>query len=154
MLAALISGPRFAAASELRPEAAAGFDRYVHLTEKRMRADLRSDGTFLWADSLPEGRRASVQAQLQQGEVVSAKLKTTDPAGEIRTPGALLHHWVGTVFIPGASLRQALATSEDYDHDSRYFGPQVLKSKTLEHNGEDYKVYLRLARPGLLPRPS
>lgn len=146
LLAALLGAPRFTAASELKPEAAAGFDRYVHLTEKRMRADLQPSRTFLWADGLPEERRASVQAQLQRGEVVSARLKTTDSTDEIRTPGALIHHWVGTVFIPGASLRQVLATAEDYDQDSRYFSPQVLKSKTLEHNGEDYKVYLRLAR--------
>lgn len=146
LLAGMLGVATLAAAAELKPEAAAGFDRYVHVTEKRMRADLQSGGTFLWADGLPEERRASVQAQLQRGEVVSARLKTVDPAGEIRTPGALIHHWVGTVFIPGASLRQTLATVEDYDHHSRYFSPEVVKSKTLGHTGEDYKVYLRLAR--------
>jgi hypothetical protein len=146
LLACLLGVPGLAAAAELKPEAAAGFDRYVRLTEKRMRADLQPGGEFLWADGLPEARRGSVQLQLQRGEVVSARLKTTDPTGEIRTPGALIHHWVGTVFIPGASLRQTLATVEDYDHHSRYFSPEVVKSKTLEHTGEDYKVYLRLAR--------
>ena len=50
------------------------------------------------------------------------------------------------VGVPGASLRQTLATVEDYDHHSRYFSPEVVRSKTLEHTGEDYKVYLRLTR--------
>ena len=145
-LACLLGASSFAIAAELKPEATTGYDRYVHLTEKRMRADLQPGGTFLWADGLPEARRGSVQAQLQRGEVVSARLKTTDPTGEIRTPGALIHHWVGTVFIPGASLRQTLAMVEDYDHHSRYFSPEVVRSKALEHTGEDYKVYLRLAR--------
>ena len=146
LLACLLGLPRLAAATELKPEAAGGFDRYVQLTEKGMRADLQPGGTFLWADGLPEARRESVQAQLQRGEVVSARLKTPDPTGEIRTPGALIHHWVGTVFIPGVSLRQALAAVEDYDHHSRYFSPEVAKSKTLEHTGDDFKVYLRLVR--------
>jgi hypothetical protein len=146
LLACLLAAPGLSEAAELKPEAAAGFDRYVRLTEKRMRTDLQPGGTFLWVDGLPEARRDSVYAQLQRGEVVSARLKMTDPAGELRTPGALIHHWVGTVFIPGVSLRQALATVEDYDHHSRYFSPEVAKSKTLEHTGDDFKVYLRLAR--------
>jgi len=146
LLACLLAAPRILGAAELKPDATAGFDRYVRLTEKRMRADLRHGGAFLWVDGLPEARRATVQEQLERGDVVSARLKTNDLTGEIRTPGALIHHWVGTVFIPGASLRQTLVTVEDYDHHSRYFTPEVVKSKTLEHTGEDYKVYLRLAR--------
>jgi hypothetical protein len=130
----------------LKPEAAEGFDRYVRLTEKRLRTDLHPGGAFLWVDGLPEARRDAVYAQLQRGEVVSARLKTPDPTGWVHTPGALIHHWVGTVFIPGVSLRQALATVEDYDHHSHYFGPEVAKSRTLEHAGDDFKVYLRLTR--------
>ena len=138
--------PKPAATAQLKPEAAQGFDRYVRLTEKRMRADLQPGGAFLWVDALPETRREGVRAQLQRGEVVSARLTTADPTGEIKTPGALIHHWVGTVFIPGTSLRQTLATVEDYDRHSRYFGPEVTKSRTLQHTGDDYKVYLRLTR--------
>jgi hypothetical protein len=144
LLACALGLPGLATASELKPEAAQGFERYVRLTEKRMREDLHPGGAFLWVDGLPELRRDSVHAQLQKGEVASARLKTTDPAGEIRTPGAMIHHWVGTVFIPGTSLRQALATVEDYDQDSMYYSPQITKSKTLEHGGDDFKVYLRL----------
>jgi len=143
---ALAMLPKPAAATELKPEAAQGFDRYVRLTEKRMRADLQPGRTFLWVDALPETRREGVRAQLQRREVVSARLTTTDPADEIKTPGALIHHWVGAVFIPGTSLRQTLATVEDYDRHSRYFGPEVTKSRTLQHTGDDYKVYLRLTR--------
>jgi hypothetical protein len=145
LLVCLLGMPRPAAATELKPEAAEAFDRYVRLTEKRMRTDLQPNGAFLWVHGLQEARLESVQAQLQRGDVVSARLKT-DSVGEIRTPGALIHHWVGTVFIPGVSLRQTLAAVEDYDHHSRFFSPEVAKSKTLEHTGDDFKVYLRLVR--------
>src|SRR5882724_2370490 len=87
LLACLLGAPGLAAAAELKPEAAAGFFRDVRITEKRMHTELQSGGTFLWADGLPEARRGSVQLQLQRGEVVSARLKTTDPTGEIRAPG-------------------------------------------------------------------
>ena len=146
LIACLIGAPGYVPAAELKPEAADGFDRYVRLTEKRMRADLQPGGAFLWVDGLPQARRDDVHAQLQRGEVVSAWLATPDPMGELRTDGAMIHHWVGTVFIPGVSLRQALATVEDYDRHSRYFSPEVAKSKTIEHTGDDFKVYLRLTR--------
>jgi hypothetical protein len=146
LLAGSLAMPGRAEAAELKPEAVRGFDWYVQLTEQRMQTELRPGGAFLWVDGLPEARRKSVSAQLQRGEVVSARLETRNPSGELRMPGALIHHWVGTVFIPGASVRQVLTLLEDYDHHAAYFGPEVAKSKTLEHTGNDFKVYLRLTR--------
>ncbi len=135
-----------AVAAELKPEAARAFDRYVQLTERRMQAELQPGAAFLWVDGLPEARRNGVYTQLQHGEVVSARMETRDPSDHLRTPGALIHHWVGTVFLPGASVQQVLTLLEDYDHHAMYFGPEVAKSKTLEHTGDDFKVYLRLTR--------
>jgi len=34
----------------------------------------------------------------------------------------MIHHWIGTVFIPGATLAQTLALEQDYDHHQEYFG--------------------------------
>jgi hypothetical protein len=133
-------------ASDLRPEAVQGFDRYIRLTEQRMAGELKAGGTFLWLDSLPESDRTGTDLRLKRGEVVSEKLHTPEASGSSSTPGALIHHWVGTVFIPGASLRQVLALIQDYDHHDEYFSPDVLKSKTLEHHGDDFKVYLRLKK--------
>ena len=146
LLVCVLAVPRRAEAAELKPEAVAGFDRYVRLTEERMQTELRPGAAFLWVDGLAEARRNDVHAQLQRGEVVSSRLETPDPSGDSRVPGALIHHWVGTVFIPGASLQQVLTLLKDYDHHAVYFRPEVSKSKTLEHVGEDFKVYLRLTR--------
>jgi len=146
LLLCLLAVPGRAEASELRPEAVAGFDRYVRLTEQRMETELRTGGAFLWVDGLPEARRNNAHAQLQRGEVVSSRLETRDSSGDLRAPGALIHHWVGTVFIRGASLQQVLTLLKDYDRHAVYFKPEVAKSKTLEHAGEDFRVYLRLTR--------
>src|SRR5450759_2573811 len=104
----LMVAPPPAGAYELRPEAVEGFDQYLRLTEGRMQAELAPRGVFLWVDGLPEPRRGEAYARLQRGEVISARLQTLDPSGRSSsTPGPLIHHWVGTVFIPGASVRQA-----------------------------------------------
>jgi hypothetical protein len=142
----LIAAPPSAGATELRPEAAQGFDQSVRLTELRMQAELAPGGAFLWADALPEPSRSETYARLQRGEVISVRLQTSDPSGHSSTPGALIHHWVGTVFIPGASLAQVLAVVQDYDRHSEYYKPEVVQSKKVEQSGEDYKVHYRLRK--------
>jgi hypothetical protein len=146
LLACLLSVPVRGDAAELKPEAAQGFDRYVHLTEQRMQTELQPGGAFLWADGLPEARRRDAFMRLQHGDVVSERLETRASAGDFQTPGALIHHWVGTVFIPGVSLQQVLTLLQDYDHHVEYYSPDVTKSKMLAHAGNDFQVYLRLKR--------
>lgn len=144
LMAALIVAPPPAGASELKPEAVQGFDQYVHLTERRMQNELAPGGAFLWVDSLPEARRSEMYARLQRGEVISERLRTADSSGHSSTPGALIHHWVGTIFIPGVSLAQVLAVVQDYDRHADYYKPHVMQAKTVEHSGDDFKVHYRL----------
>lgn len=146
----LIVAPPPASATELSREAAQGFDQYVRLTERWMQGELAPGGVFLWIDGLPEPGRSETHARLERGEVISARLQTSDPSGESSTPGDLIHHWVGIVFIPGASLRQTLALVQDYDHHSEYYKPEVEKSKTIERTGDDFKVYLRLMQKKII----
>jgi hypothetical protein len=142
----LMVAPSPAAATELRPEAAQGFDQYMRLTERRMQGELATGGVFLWVDGLPEPRRSEAYARLQRGEVISARLQTADPSGHSSTPGALIHHWVGTIFIPGVSLSQVLAVVQDYDRHSEYYKPDVMQSKKVEQSGDDFKVHYRLRK--------
>jgi hypothetical protein len=142
--------PSPAGAAELRPEAAQGFDEYVRLTELRIQGELARGGAFLWVDGLPEQHRVEVYGQLQRGEVISARLQTTDPSGHASTPGALIHHWVGTVFIPGVSLSQVLAVVQNYDRHAEYYQPEVMQSKLVEHTGEDFKVHYRLRKEKII----
>ena len=139
-----VGGP--SEATELKPEAVQAFERYVQLTEQHMQTELQPGGAFLWVDGLPEAHRNDAYMRLQRGEVITGRLETRDSSGHLRVPGAMIHHWVGTVFLPGASLQQVLTVLEDYDRHAVYFKPQVAKSKTLEHAGDDFKVYFRLTR--------
>ena len=146
LLAGLLALPNPAAAAELKPEAVRGFEQYVQLTERRIQDVLQPGGTFLWVDTLSEARRREAEARLRLGRVVTERLETPEAARAISTPGALIHHWVGTVLIPGASLKQVLDTIQDYDRHQEYYSPEVVKSQTIERRGDDFRIYLRLKR--------
>src|SRR6202049_2256335 len=146
----LIVAPPSASATELSPEAAQGFDQYVRFTERRMQGELTPGGMFLWIDGLPEPRRSEAYARLQRGEVISVRLQTADPSGRSSTPGGLIHHWVGTIFIPGVSLAQVLAVVQDYDRHAEYYKPEVMQSRMVEHAGDDYKVHYRLRKKKII----
>jgi len=129
---------------ELRPPTVEAFERYVKATEVRIEKELSRSENFLYVDGLPEPRRAQVRAMLQRGEILMEPLKTRDASGrEMKAPDALIHHWIGAVFIPGASLRQTLDLVQDYDRHQEIYKPEVIRSRLLQRNGNDFKVYYR-----------
>ena len=141
-IAVLTSGCA-ADAESLKPATAAAFDHYVQLNEQRMENELHS-GPFLWPEGLPRQQRQEVYERLRRSEVVTQKLETLDRRASMSAPGGLIHHWIGIVFIPGASLSQTLALLRDYDQHSLIYAPRVLSSRLLQHQGDDFKVFLRL----------
>lgn len=130
-------------AAELTPATSAAFDRYARLTEQRMTAEVSRPAEFLWIDTLPQNRRPDVQRGLRQGGVIIERLRTRDGGKEISVPDGLIHHWVGTVFVPGVSVKNAVALMQDYNQHSKYFAPAIARSKLLERDGERFRVALR-----------
>ena len=147
ILAGLCALAAPAGAEDLRAKTVDAFDRYVQLTEAQIDSGLTRHDPYLWVESLPGDRRAAADAQLRAGQVVIERLDTrdpNDPGKSIAVPDGMIHHWIGTVFVPGATLAQTLAFEEDYDHHEDYFRPDVMRSKILRHNGNDFTIELRL----------
>jgi len=130
-------------AADLQAQAAQNYARYIALTQAQVDAELAQSGSYLWVERLPEARRTEALAQLRSGGVVIEKLETLDDGKPIPVPGGLIHHWIGTAFVPGATLAQTLAFMQDYDHKVEYFKPDIVRSKILKHEGDDYFVLLR-----------
>jgi hypothetical protein len=142
-LAALVSPAMLA--EQLKPETVAGFDRYVRLSEQRMAGEEQS-GPFLKVDSLVGAQADVVRAKLKNGEVVVEHLETREDSLVVAVPEGLVHHWIGTVFVPGASLAQTVAFLEDYDNQAKYYAPDVERSRLVSKNGNEFKVFLRLRK--------
>jgi hypothetical protein len=131
------------AGATLKAAAAAGFERYAVLTEQRIEAEVTKPGPFLWIDAQPPPRRSELQRGLQDGGVIIERLETRDGSKPIDFPDAMIHHWVGLVFVPGAHLTDAVALMQDYDRHAGLFAPAIVQSKLLARNDQTFRVFLR-----------
>ena len=122
------------------------FERYVTLTDARNTEELRQGSPFLWVDALPEARRAETYAAMKRGEVVIERVETRDNGNIIECPEGLIHHWVGALWIPGATLTQTLVLVQAYDQHTQVYSPFELRSKIIERNGDNFKVSIRYLR--------
>lgn len=121
-------------AAELKPQTSEAFDRYIRQTEQR----LESRKAFLWADE-----SAARARRVKAGEVV---VEPAGPNPEIEVPDGLIHDWVGAAFLPGVKLEQTMALVRDYEHHQQYYRPEVVASRILAHNDDNYRIYLRLLK--------
>ena len=141
--AACLALPLPVNAADLQPQTAQAYDRYIQLTAAQVTAELAQSGPYLWVERLPAEQRAADQEQLRNGQLVIERLDTLDSGKPIAVPGGIIHHWIGTAFVPGATLGETLAFMQDYDHKTEYFKPDIVRSKILRHDGDDYFVLLR-----------
>lgn len=131
-----------AVGADLRSETVAAFDRYVQVSEQRM----AEGDSFLWIDAQRPEKREQFYARLRNGEIVTERLETLESGKSITVPSGLVHHWMGTIFIPGATLAQTLTFLQDYDNQYKFYGPDVERSRLLKRTGNHFHVFLRLRK--------
>ncbi len=136
--------------AELSSQTVSAFNHYVQLTEKQIDSAPRGAAGFLLLDRLSESRRDAALAQLHQGQVLIERMETLENGQAIPITGGMVHHWIGTIFVAGATLAQTLALLKDYDHQSEYYKPDVMRSRILQHTGDDFRIYLRFYKKKVL----
>lgn len=113
-------------AAGLNSDVHSAWDRYLEAAQAKMNARLRSGGCFLQAEE-----NAGQMQRLKNGEIVVAPGADQNPK---RIPGALIHHWIGAVFVPGVTLDELLATVRDYTQYGKFY-PSVVSAKLVNRSG-------------------
>jgi hypothetical protein len=98
---------------------------------------------FLWVQTLQEPQQRAKLDELRRGALLIERLEMREEGKLIAVPGGLVHHWMGVVFVPGATVDRALGLLQDYDHHADFYRPAVARSKLLVRNGDDFHVFLR-----------
>ena len=145
------SGSTGISSVELKPETIQAFNRYVQLTEARINEEVSPPERFLHVDGLAPDRRSQARAALRRGEMFMEPLETLDASGQkIQAPNAIIHHWLATVFVPGANLQQTVALMQDYNRHQDIYKPEVVRSRLLSRQGNDFQIYYRLRKKKII----
>jgi hypothetical protein len=132
--------------AELKAVTMDSWTRYAQETEARIQAELKSSPRFFAHDFIAPRESAMELQNLRQGKIVVKKLETRTASGrEIDVPDGIIHHWRGSVLIPGASLNLVLdrlknPISEEVQQED------VLASRVLGRQVDGYRLYLKLQR--------
>lgn len=128
------------ALSEPTAAAVAGFNAYIHQVESRLAEQHRSQTAFI------APLDAAQHDELHRGQLVIQKL--TPQSAEI--PGALLHHWRGTVFAPGVKAADFERTIRHFDNYPRLYAPQVLQGRVISQQDDHLQAFMRVRQHHVL----
>jgi len=113
--------------TELAPQTSKAFDEYQKAAEARMD----------WKAHLAPA----------PGEV---KIAASEQQSMIEVPGGLIHDWRAATVAPGATAEQVLAVLSDYANYKTIYAPEVVDSRVLGHDGNRWRLYLRLVKKKVL----
>jgi hypothetical protein len=117
--------------ANLKAETVAAWDDYIQSVSIALQDRVRSGGSFLWTYEQPERI-----AKVHRGEIVVAPAPGPSPR---KVPGGLIHHWIGSAFLPNVKLDDILQVTEDYDRYPEFYQPSVIASKTVARgDSNDY----------------
>lgn len=125
-------------AGRVPAEASKAFDAYAAKLEAQIVREESAVETFVFVAG--GGASDDAPRAVQRGEIF------VEPGGQavVEVPGGLIHHWVGTVFIPRASVAQVLSVVQDYENSARYYSPEVVSSRLISREGDRFRIALRI----------
>ena len=131
-------------AASLRPATLLGWHAYVHATEARIARELESDAGFLAQDFAPSPD--TDRRSLMSGHVGIVRVSTPGADGDaIAVPEGMVHHWRGSVFIPGASVDRVLARVAN-PGPGDVAQDDVIALRVLDRGPGSLRLFLRLQR--------
>jgi hypothetical protein len=116
--------------------AVAGFNAYIGTLEARLEVQHQQGTGFV----VLAGSTGQNEARLRSGELVIENLTPT----RNDLPGAMLYHWRGTAFLPGATAADFEQLMRDFPAYPRIYSPQVASAKVLSQNSDRYKAVMRV----------
>lgn len=116
--------------------AIAGFNTYVVALESRLATEHRQDSGFV----VLAGSTTETEARLRRGELVIENL--TPSKNDL--PGAMLYHWRGTAYLPGAKAVEFEQVMHGFAAYPRIYTPEIVSAKVISQNGNRYQVTMRI----------
>jgi hypothetical protein len=128
-------------AADLRPETVSAWEQYIQAKDAAVK--LSAEAPLVTNDNHHDF------AVLRSGKILVAPAGPNIPN---RVPGGLIHDWIGTAFIPNATISQVLAAVRDYDRYKDLYRPGVVKSKLVSSSDDQDRFSLLLMNKAIIMR--
>jgi hypothetical protein len=133
-------------AADLKSATLTVYEQYVQAAEAQI-ARRRAAGRPLYIENLPASERARALAEIKRGEIHAAPVDVQDVNGKaLDIPDGMVNHWVGTAFIPRATLDDTMGVMFNYERYRETYKPEIVESRLLSRGDGDLKVNLRLQK--------
>ena len=117
--------------AEPKPAAVSAFNSYIAEVEGRLDKQHQSQKEFLIAQDAE---------RLSRGEQIVEKVT---PSVGSDLPGAMLHHWRGTAFAPGATAADFEKLMKSFEAYPDVYEPQVTQARITTQKDEQFHVEMR-----------
>lgn len=124
-------------AARLSPSAERAYEVYVAQVEARLARQHARPETYLMV--LTGGDSNKFERPAMSSDIQVQPLN----GGTWQVPGALLHHWRGTAFVPNVTPSEMLAVLRDFSHFPRHYAPQVVSARALTDDGQTATLAVR-----------
>jgi hypothetical protein len=131
-----------AGAEEATQAATTAYNNYLARLEGRLNVQHRTPSAFLAGLE-----NAPLRTRLHAGET---EIEQLNAASDAELPGAMLHHWRGTAFIPGAHAGDFEQLLRDYPAYPRIYAPQVLSARLIAQQGDRLQAQMRVRQHHVL----
>ena len=139
----LLAAAGICALAEPSPAALSAFNSYTDAVESRLARQHQSQDGFLAPLASPE----QSELRLRRGELIVEQLT---PATGAVFSGAMLHHWRGTAFAPGATAADFERLMKNFGAYPQYYSQQVLQAKVLTQQGDRFQITMRVRQKHIL----
>jgi hypothetical protein len=126
-----------AQAETLQPKTLQEFDVYMKLADQHMSANPK-----LWVEQ-GMGRRE----EALKGRIVTSYYAGREPR---KVSSGLVHDWVGTVFVPRATMDDGLKVLRDYNRHAQIYAPDVISSKLISSAGGEERTVVRFLKKKII----
>jgi hypothetical protein len=127
---------------QLKPRTLEAFDAYIRHVEMEMEPTLRARGPFLWSEVKPE--RAQ---EIARGQILAQFWSSHGP---VKVPDGLIHDWIAAALISDSTIDEIFAVIQDYDNHKNIYKPEVIDSKLISRDDNDFQIYLRLLKKKII----
>jgi hypothetical protein len=123
---------------QLAPQTLAAFDQYIVDAELSMKPCFCGAALSLWPELKPDLAQC-----IRSGQIAAEFWSGTGP---IHVPDGLIHDWIGAAFASGVTLAETLRLIQNYDNHKNIYSPEVVDSRLLSHEANDFQISLRLRK--------